>query len=121
MYQGEDAFTARQYLLRSVSRNAFWKGWKFADKQEAVAALNSLDNTQQAINQWINTWLNDTQKPKLDSAIRNARQRNKGKSITISNEAHKILKDLSEADNLTLSEVIEQRLKRAHQNLQKRH
>lgn len=120
MYQGSDIFTVKQYLLRSVSRSSFWKGWNFTDKQDAVSALNSLDNTQHAVNQWIEQWLNAAQKSKLDSAIRNARQRVKGKSITISNEAHKILKDLADADKLTLSEVIEQRLKRAHLNLQKR-
>lgn len=115
MYKDNDAFNAKQYLLRSVSRTSFWKGWKLEEKQTAVSELNQLENNEDALNAWIGKWLSSTQKNKLDSAIRNARQRSKGKSITISEEAHRILKTLAEADKLSLSEVIEKRLNRAFQ------
>ncbi|MFW8217495.1 hypothetical protein ACOIDV_31240, partial [Klebsiella pneumoniae] len=39
-----------------------------------------------------------------------------GKSITISDKAHRILKRLAEVDGCNLSEVIEKRLARAYKN-----
>ncbi|MGJ3432672.1 hypothetical protein AA0Y08_24385, partial [Klebsiella pneumoniae] len=52
------------------------------------------------------------------TSIRQRRRRGYGvgKSITISDNAHRILKRLSEVDGCSLSEVIENRLARAYKN-----
>jgi len=117
MYKDKDVFFARQYLLNAVSRRSFWKGYNFENKQKAVEELNSINTEPSTLNQWIEDWLTPQQKQKMQSAVRSARQRNKGKSVTLTDEAHGILKDLASYYNLTLSEVIVRKLSRAQQRI----
>ena len=109
-----DFYIIKQYLRRAVSRPAFWKGVDLARKAEAVRTLNTLDNNEHHWQAWTDKWLNDEQKQKLNASVRKSRLRLKGKDITISNEAHRMLVALSDKGKLSFSQVIETRLKRAY-------
>ncbi|WP_425267764.1 hypothetical protein [Enterobacter hormaechei] len=87
-------------------------------KLEAVNSLNSIGRSPSELTEWINKYLTAEQINKLGTSIRQRRRRGYGvgKSITISDNAHRILKRLSEVDGCSLSEVIENRLARAYKN-----
>lgn len=112
-----DCYFAKQYLLRSVSRVSYWQSVSPNRKNDVVTSLHSLNETPSDLNIWIAKWLTPGQQKKLTSALNNARMRSKGKTITISDEAHAILKSLADADDTTLSQVIVSRLKRAKDRL----
>ncbi|EPV0603707.1 TPA: hypothetical protein ODL55_002997 [Escherichia coli] len=108
----EDAQATAIYLLRAASRPAFWRDVPFDKKLEAVDSLNSIGRSPSELTEWINKYLTAEQINKLGTSIRQRRRRGYGvgKSITISDKAHRILKRLSEVDGCSLSEVIEKRL-----------
>lgn len=112
----EDATAASVYLLRSVSRPKFWFDTPRELKAEAVEKLNELSQDGQSISWWVGKYLTSDQQAKLAASIRQSRRRGAGagKSITISDKAHRILKRLSEVDDCSLSDVIEKRLARAY-------
>ncbi|EBO0058423.1 MULTISPECIES: hypothetical protein [Gammaproteobacteria] len=114
----EDAHSTSIYLLRAASRPAFWRDVPFDKKLEAVNSLNSIGRSPSELTEWINKYLTAEQINKLGTSIRQRRRRGYGvgKSITISDNAHRILKRLSEVDGCSLSEVIEKRLARAYKN-----
>ncbi|HBZ3037857.1 TPA: hypothetical protein MHN25_21370, partial [Klebsiella pneumoniae] len=111
----EDAQATAIYLLRAASRPAFWRDVPFDKKLEAVDSLNSMGRSPSELTEWINKYLTAEQINKLGTSIRQRRRRGYGvgKSITISDKAHRILKRLAEVDGCNLSEVIEKRLARA--------
>ncbi|EEZ6604303.1 hypothetical protein DCB08_004927 [Escherichia coli] len=102
----------------AASRPAFWRDVPFDKKLEAVDSLNSIGRSPSELTEWINKYLTAEQINKLGTSIRQRRRRGYGvgKSITISDKAHRILKRLSEVDGCSLSEVIEKRLARAYKN-----
>lgn len=108
----EDAQATAIYLLRAASRPAFWRDVPFDKKLEAVDSLNSMGRSPSELTEWINKYLTAEQINKLGTSIRQRRRRGYGvgKSITISDKAHRILKRLAEVDGCNLSEVIEKRL-----------
>ncbi|MGI2124066.1 hypothetical protein ACRN9J_18155 [Shewanella baltica] len=112
----DDATAASVYLLRAVSRAKFWADTPRELKAEAVEKLNELNQDGQAISWWVGKYLTTDQQVKLATSIRQSRRRRAGagKSITISDKAHRILKRLSKVDDCSLSEVIEKRLVRAY-------
>ncbi|MBO2007392.1 hypothetical protein J4732_22545 [Serratia marcescens] len=113
----EDAQATAIHLLRAASRPAFWRDVPFDKKLEAVDSLNSIGRSPSELTEWINKYLTAEQINKLGTSIRQRRRRDGvGKSITISDKAHRILKRLSEVDGCSLSEVIEKRLARAYKN-----
>lgn len=109
-----DFYVVKQYLRRAATRVTFWKGVEVTTKLNAVGALNQLPDEKVAWQHWIAHWLTEAQCKKLQVTIRKQRQRQKGKDITISEEAHRILLALSDGGKLSLSQVIETRLKRAY-------
>ncbi len=105
------------YLLRAASRPAFWRDVPFDKKLEAVDSLNSMGRSPSELTEWINKYLTAEQINKLGTSIRQSQKGIwVGKSITISDKAHRILKRLAEVDGCNLSEVIEKRLARAYKN-----
>ncbi|BDX06594.1 hypothetical protein [Planctobacterium marinum] len=113
--KASELFSVQQYLLRAVSRPSFWSGIDYQTKNDAIACLHQLPDEFAAWQDWIAVHLNDEQKQKLNSSIRKARMRDKGKNITVSKQAHQMLTLLSDGGRLTLSEVIEHNLRRAYQ------
>ncbi|ECI0189034.1 hypothetical protein ALY81_24200 [Salmonella enterica subsp. enterica serovar Typhimurium] len=88
----EDAQATAIYLLRAASRPAFWRDVPFDKKLEAVDSLNSMGRSPSELTEWINKYLTAEQINKLGTSIRQRRRRGYGvgKSITISDKAHRI-------------------------------
>ena len=116
----DDLFAMQQYLMRSVTRGAFWKGVSYVRKNESVEAMHRLGDTADEWLNWVEEYLQPEQKQKLNASIRKSRMRQKGKDITISDKAHEILVALSENGKLSFSQVIERKLRRAYLNTQKK-
>ena len=74
------------------------------------------------LEEWVGKYLTSKQRSNMLSALRQRRRRamGVGKSITISAKAHQMLTTLAEKEGLTLSEVLEKRLKNAYKTELKR-
>jgi len=78
-------------------------------KLDGADLVSSLDN-------WLGLYLSKKQRDNMMGAIRQRKRRamGVGKTITISEKAHRMLTTLADADGLTLSAALEKRLKSAY-------
>lgn len=111
-----DFFVVKQYLMRSIARPGFWQGISLEQKNKSVTSLHQLPDDKAQWLDWIADNLQPEQQQKLNASVRKSRMRQKGKDITVSDEAHRILVALSDNGRLSFSQVIEQKLNRAYLN-----
>ncbi len=68
------------------------------------------------LNSWLDLYLSKKQRDNMMAAMRQRKRRamGVGKTITVSEKAHRMLTTLAEAEGITLSAVLEKRLKNAY-------
>jgi len=110
-------FLHAEFYLSVRIRNfciKYSKGVSSIDAQtEYAAAVRSERKTQRAklLNAWCEKYLSGAEWTKLKSAVRKRRERfrrcDEQKTVTISAKAHRLLSQLANRDNVTLSEILE--------------
>ena len=100
--------------------------WPSPDTKAQLSATRSFKNARRnpvTLTKWLEKHLDTDQQAMLKNAIRAARKRNldkfrdKPKSIVLSYQSWRILRDLAEHDDTTLSATIENRLSLAWRKL----
>lgn len=112
-------YLSKKYLSSSL----YLKNLDADDRRQAVSEFHdidlSADDLHERMQRWVEKYLAEKQVSNMLSALRQRKRRamGVGKSITISAKAHMMLTALAERDDLTISQVLEKRLKSAYRKL----